>query len=68
MNSISMLLKSKTFWTLVAIFCFNGFQAIEPSLDPSVQTIVNAVLMLLASYFHINPSQSYHGSQLTKDQ
>lgn len=64
MKSLQMLLASKTFWTIVVTFLFNGLQAIEPIVDPSYQIVLNAILLILGSYFHINPSQSYHGSNL----
>lgn len=53
-------LKSRTFWTLVAIFVVNGGNAIAPMLPPNVQIITNLVLLALANYFHTNPSQQYN--------
>lgn len=64
MQSLQMLLASKTFWTIVATFFFNGLQAITPVVDPTWQVALNAVLLILGSYFHINPSQAYHGAEL----
>jgi hypothetical protein len=66
MDSILLALKSRTFWTLVVTFLFNGFQAIEPSLrlDPGMLLVINGALGLLATYFHITPSQSYGASKL----
>jgi hypothetical protein len=68
METILTALKSRTFWTLVVTFLFNGFEAVEPTLrlDPSVLVMINAVLGIVATYFHINPSQSYGASNLGK--
>lgn len=52
-------LKSRTFYTLLVTFLLNGYNAISPSVSPDVAVIVNAVLMMLATYFHVNPSQNY---------
>jgi len=51
---------SRTFWTLVVMFVVGGLNAIVPVLPASVQTIAMAILGLLATYFHVNPSQTYN--------
>ncbi len=61
MNKIALVLKSRTFWTLVVIFIINGFNGIHNSLPTSIIMPLDAVLGLLATYFHINPSQDYKG-------
>lgn len=48
------LLKSRTFWTVIAMFLVGGMNAIVPVLSPSLQTIVMAVLTVLASLFHFD--------------
>lgn len=53
------LLKSRTFWTLVVMFAYNGFAAISSQLSPDLTLIVNFVLGSFATYFHISPSQNY---------
>lgn len=61
MDKLILLFKSRTFWSLVVLFVYNGFIGISPSL-PSVGVIsdvVNALGFLLISYFHVNPSQNY---------
>ncbi len=54
------LLKSRTFWTLVAIFVIGGGNALVPVLPPAVQALAVAFLGALAAYFHVNPSQQYN--------
>lgn len=54
------ILKSRTFWTIVAMFIIGGVNAIVPVLPADVQTIAMAVLGIAATYFHINPSQNYN--------
>jgi hypothetical protein len=52
--------KSRTFWTLVALFITNGISGIREQLNPAALTTIDAVLGLVATYFHVNPSQNYH--------
>jgi hypothetical protein len=54
-----LLLKSRTFWVLVGQFIFNVAQYLEPVIPQQYQILVNGLLFVLASYFHINPSQVY---------
>jgi hypothetical protein len=58
------IFKSRTFWTLVAVFIVNGGQAIAPMLSPDVQIAVNGFLLMLATYLHVNPSQQYNTEQI----
>jgi hypothetical protein len=56
MTVISKLAKSRTVWTLLAIFAFNGLQGVAaaPSfsqVNPKYVTDVNAILTLLGMYF-----------------
>lgn len=53
------IFKSRTFWTIVAMFVIGGVNAVVPVLPPDIQTIAMALLGILASYFHFNPSQNY---------
>ena len=55
------LFRSKTFWTLVFQFVFTGFSAITKSLDPSVVVLINAALLCIASYFHLQTGLSSSG-------
>jgi hypothetical protein len=47
------LLKSKTFWTLVVTFVVTAGNAIVPLLPAAVQAAVIAVLLMLATVFHV---------------
>ena len=53
------ILKSRTFWTSVALFVVNTVNIISPILPPAWQAFANAVLGLMVLYFHVNPSQQY---------
>jgi hypothetical protein len=53
-------LKSRTLWTIVAMFVIGGLNSIIPVLPASVQTVAMAVLGIMATYFHVNPSQNYN--------
>lgn len=48
------LLRSRTFWTMVAMFVVAGGNAIVPMISPGVQSIVELFLTVLASYFHLS--------------
>lgn len=63
MNKIVLALKSRTFWTLVAMFVYNGVGAIHSSIPASISPIVNSLLGLMVVYFHITPSQDYTKGQ-----
>ena len=47
------IFKSRTFWTLVFTFLYNGYAAISGQLPADVTVIVNAVVGILAGYFHV---------------
>lgn len=53
------LFKSRTFWTLVFSFVFNGFNAIQGSFSPEATLVINALLSSLAIHYKMNPSQNY---------
>ena len=57
MNKIALMLKSRTFWTVVVMLVFNLIPQLP--VDQGVKDLVNGILTLLATYFHINPSQNY---------
>lgn len=56
---ILLILKSRTFWTLVAMFIVGGTNAIVAYLPAGLEPVVMAALGVLATYFHITPSQNY---------
>lgn len=53
------IIKSRTFWTIVAMFIIGGINAVVPFMPADVQTLVMGGLSILAGYFHFNPSQNY---------
>ena len=52
-------LKSRTFWTVVAMFVIGGTNAISTYIPTNIEPIVMLILGGLATYFHINPARSY---------
>lgn len=54
------ILKSRTFWTIVAMFLIGGVNAIVQVLPPDIQAAAVAILGIAATYFHVNPSQQYN--------
>ncbi len=53
------IIQSRTIWTLVIAFAFNGFQAISGNFDPQVVVVVNGLFALLTGFFKMSPSQDY---------
>jgi hypothetical protein len=54
-----MIFKSRTFYTLAVMFIINGTGAIKGSIPAEYLQIVDLILSVLATYFHVNPSQDY---------
>lgn len=52
------IFKSRTFWTIVITFLYNGYAAISGQLPADVTVILNAVFGMLATYFHYAGVQS----------
>lgn len=47
-------LKSRTFWTIVFTFAYNGYAAISGQLPADLTVVVNALAGMLATYFHVS--------------
>lgn len=56
------LFRSKTFWTLVAGFVINVYQLAAPTLPPAAVGVLDTVVLLLSSYFHLQTGNSTAGS------
>lgn len=61
MQTLTLALKSRTVWTVVAMFLIGGVQAIQSSIPVGDVMYVQGFLGILAVYFKLNPSQSYNG-------
>jgi hypothetical protein len=48
------IFKSRTFWTSVLLFAFNGFSAISGSIPDTYSVPINFVLGALITYFHVS--------------
>jgi hypothetical protein len=48
------VLKSKTFWTLVVTFVVTAGNAIVPLLPAGAQVTIVAILLALATIFHVS--------------
>jgi hypothetical protein len=59
METLFRILKSRTFWTIVAMFIIGGVNAISQLIPENLQALIMGILALLATYFKINPSQKY---------
>ena len=63
MSKLALVYNSRTFWTIVVMLVFNLIPQLP--IDQSIKDLVNGVLSLLATYFHVNPSQNYNPPTLT---
>lgn len=59
MKKLSLALTSRTTWTIVALFLFNGISAVSGLVPEAWLPTVNGLLSVLAIYFKVNPSQKY---------
>jgi len=55
MNKLSIALRSRTVWTIVALFVLNGFEGTRSLMPEGWLPVVDAFLGLLAAYFRVNP-------------
>lgn len=59
-QQIILALKSRTFWTTVVLFVVNGVGAVHNSIPENMLPLVDAILFILITLFHLNPSQEYN--------
>lgn len=59
MKLITTMIKSRTFWTIVFMFVVGGLNQTTQFLSPEAATTLTGLLGILATYFHLNPSQQY---------
>jgi hypothetical protein len=52
-------IKSRTIWTLIAMFILGGVQNISGFIGQEMFVLVEGILLLLTGYFKLNPSQTY---------
>ena len=55
MNKLSMVLKSRTAWTVVLMFVVGGVQAVDMFIPVGAQPVVEGLLAIVALYFRANP-------------
>lgn len=61
MQKLTQILKSRTFWTIAILFVINGLNGVHSMIPSTVVPYLDGALALLATYFHVNPSQNYQG-------
>lgn len=59
MNTFFKALKSRTMWVLYFTAILGAMQALQPFMDAQTYMLVNTVLLALAGYFKLAPSQNY---------
>ena len=63
METLKLIAKSRTFWTLAFSFAYNVYNAFAGTFTPEQSLLINALLTTLATYFKISPSQTYKKSK-----
>jgi hypothetical protein len=66
MQQIKLMLSSRTFWSVVALFIVQVVPIIHNSIPVAVMPLADALMSTLIIYFHLNPNNSYGNSVLTK--
>ena len=64
MSTLKTILSSRTTWTIIVLFLYNGVSAIHSVFPASATPLLDGILSIVAIYFHITPSQSYGNSVL----
>lgn len=59
MNKIVQIAKSRTFWTVAITIVINTINANTQFIPVGILELLNPILGLVATYFHVNPSQYY---------
>lgn len=61
------LLKSRTFWSIVAMFVIGGTNAITSLLPQGAEPFVMLFLGVLASYFHLDTAKTVGARNISLD-
>lgn len=55
MDKLSLLLRSRTAWTIVVMFLVGGVQAVDAFIPVGAKPLVEGALAFTALYFRANP-------------
>ena len=59
MHTLELALRSRTVWTIIALFIIGGFHNITGYIPESLMPYLNSILGLLAIFFKINTKKDY---------
>jgi len=59
MFKITQALNSRTFWTIAVAIIVNTINANVAFIPAGWMDFINPILGLLATFYHVNPSQNY---------
>jgi len=54
-----MVFKSRTFYTVLLLVLLNTVPQLKGLVSQQIIDIINTILGILVTYFHVNPSQNY---------
>lgn len=58
-QKIQLALSSKVFWTVVIMIALAVVPIIKDFLSPTLFTVIETILGVLASYFNVNPTPAF---------
>lgn len=54
-NKLKLAFKSRTVWTVIAMFIIGGVNGVHDIIPSAYITLTDGILGLLAIYFRVNP-------------
>lgn len=55
MQKIYMMFRSRTVWTIIAMFAIGGLNAVDAYVPTTAKPFIEALLGIAAIYFRVNP-------------
>lgn len=59
MKRLKLALSSPVFWTVAIMVAVAVLPVLKNLMSPTVFAVIEAVLGVLANYFHVNPSSTF---------
>ena len=58
-RKVALALGSRTFWTIVLLVLLNTLPEIKNSIPAKTFDLINTIVGVIATYFHVSPRQDY---------
>jgi hypothetical protein len=63
LSKFEIAITSPAIWSMIALFAYNGLEAILPQLGGTVGNVVSILLLILSGYLHTSHVQSVAAGQ-----